>query len=475
MKQDINKILNELYQLSPDFKKNEADLIIIIERLISAQPKVIIDQQFKIEVERLLMEKVHEKRGSAPKPMKAVFSFRNISIATASLVLMIAVVVVSLDQKNNNSNQTDNSSAFNITPLSEDAFGQLPAMDFKNVSRDSSSEQAESADMTTDPGIGTMPAPDYIGGINYKYIFSGRLPDYESSMAVLKKGIDSSASGISGLLDSFDLNLISLNSFPNTSVQNITLIQDSDPGYTIDLNMVYGTVSINQNWNKAYAGISSSDMYFPEGREITPIDKSNIMEDSELIALADQFVSDHGINLNAYGQPLVTNKYQLENNDYIPDTMQVLYPLSINGMPVYQPTGERVGVNISISLRDKKVTSLYNLSTQNYDSAPYQTTGDLDTIRQLVEQGGLYGYIEPNPSDNIDVDLSDPVIGYALTSKYDENEIYTEYLVPSLIFPVESQDYNILSMRQNVVIPLIQDFIEDYGKDYPLMEPAAPR
>ena len=78
-----------------------------------------------------------------------------------------------------------------------------------------------------------------------------------------------------------------------------------------------------------------------ESQKNTQLSPDDLPTDEELIAIADNFLKEHGIKRENYGDPIV-NKYWRETgmSDFVPDTLTIIYPLLINGKEVLDQGGK---------------------------------------------------------------------------------------------------------------------------------------
>ncbi len=502
---EIKTILSELYEVDPSLRQQEEDLKKVIVKFLSAKPNVAMTAEFKQELRAELLRKAGEIKPLPKEDIRGflwikIFTARNFAFASVSIVIMVVIMIITLYQTKDNGTQTNlYPNRLGIEKLSSRAFGELSATDLQpsgggGFGGGLAKESAYSTDQTTvGSSASDITAPDimpvpYGGGTNYIYQYDGDISAPATSLEVLKRLTGNSIKfENTNLINSLGVDIVDLSSFPDSELQTITLIQNKESGYTIDVNLNLGLISAYEIQDQQYlkGDVATSCVGLDcENENLTAAD---IPADEILISLADDFLDKHGVDLTGYGQPEVQNqwgrRYATETSAplYISDIMQVVYPLVVNGKTVYQVTGEKNGLYVSINIRQQRVTGFSNLAFQQYQSSSYETIQDLSQIEAYVQKGGIYGYEFPNPDNTITFSLGEPSLQYVQMSKMDGLE-YVEYLVPGLIFEVSDQMPTNAEFvpQQYVVVPLIKDFfvensMVDYGETMPLREtPPAP-
>ncbi|MBN1494169.1 hypothetical protein JW911_00320 [Candidatus Peregrinibacteria bacterium] len=62
--------------------------------------------------------------------------------------------------------------------------------------------------------------------------------------------------------------------------------------------------------------------------------------------------------------------------EYIPDEIQVVYPILVDGNKVSYGYNNFVGLNVSVDIRSKLVGNVNGLNTQNYEKSQYEKESD---------------------------------------------------------------------------------------------------
>jgi hypothetical protein len=379
------------------------------------------------------------------------------------------------------------SGEYKVTSQAAGSFGSL-------TSATNNAELAQGGDTASRPQSGggssdassvtmTAPAPGGMGGggdgkmiapypeVQYKFKYTGgSLPALVEQQEVFKriKGIDSNSA--SSIIGSIKLGLFNLQRLTSTALENITLTENRENGYSVNLNFVEGSASFYENWRMW----SSPDQ---ECRDNACFNRnrlkiSDVPEDAKILAIADQFLNEYQISKDRYGAPVINDYWRQEYNRtpdkanyYIPDVISVVYPYIVGNTPVFDEGGMPTGLNVSVNIRKMLVSSVGEITTQQYFSSYYAGLTDERTVIDLAEKGGFryyYGYplIEGNQVKTTTIELGTPISGMMRFWKYDNYGSGDELYAPALIFPVlnktETGYY-----RDNVVVPLVKEIIEN--------------
>lgn len=418
---------------------------------------------------------------------------KNTRYILAALLLVLILVYgfvtwqkpKSQQPSDNNNNFLDQSGlSLNIKKVAAEAFGTLAYNSTNGVTN----EMADSAQnfnravssitptaMMANAGAGVdgkMIAPDTMPAYQptyYQYVYQGdefSLSDEE--LAVLKRIKGENAKNN---FANFNLGLLNLNSFKDAGLNNFNIVQDQKFGYSLYVNLFEGSISLSENWEKWYG-----QNYVPKEFKNT-----DIPADENIIALTDDFLSEHDIDAKLYGQPEVQkNNYNLilpmakaetavamdvrENTSSIypvSNNVSVIYPFLIDGKQVYDDWGAKLGLQLNINLEFNKVSSLYNLNTQNYQSSSYKMETDKDKILKLLRNGSIYPYYNYQEADTkiVEIPVGTPKLQYVRTWQY-KNNISDELLVPALVFPILNPQNSDNPYKTSVVIPLAKDIID---------------
>lgn len=412
---------------------------------------------------------------------------KNTRYILAALVLVLILVYgfvtwqkpKSQQPSDNNNNFLDQSGlSLNIKKVAAEAFGTL-AYNATNAmtseAADTSMQNFNRAASSIAPSAmmgnagsavdGKMIAPDTMPAYQptyYQYVYQG--DDFslnDAELAVLKRIKGENAKNTFG---NFNLGLLNLNSFKDAGLNNFNIVQDQKFGYSIYVNLFEGSISLSENWEKWYG-----QNYVP--REFKNTD---IPADDTIIALTDNFLAEHNVDSKLYGQAEVQkNNYNIMlpmakaedasvSSIYpVSNSVSVIYPFLLDGKQVYDDWGSKQGLQLNVNLEFNKVSSLYNLNTQNYQSSNYKMETDKDKILKLLRNGSIYPYYNYQETDTkiVEIPVGTPKLQYVRTWQY-KNNISDELLVPALVFPILNPEKTDNPYKTSVVIPLAKDIID---------------
>jgi hypothetical protein len=487
----IKNILDDLYEIDPVLEGYEEEIKETIKELLKSKPNIKIDQKFVSDLREKIIKRVEELQY---QPQRKSVSFwqtffgTKFSYAVSGVLAFVLFIGVFVYLTNFGNVSGLDRRISEKTSLGNNAFGSLKS-ESQNMAVSAVSDgrggggfgggggiqvstiaEPDSAKMTCD-GVGCV-MPVYYPP---KYIYKGEEVklDQDKVEVLRRKNKLEYTRSFSGLLESFGFGLADLSGFDNTRVQTINLVQEKEFGYSIFVNLDEGMISIDAYWPK---WPHSQNRCIDEKCIMdSSLKSSDVLSDEEMIKIAKDFVSGHKINLSNYGEPEVDKSWNQiyyaqpveVSQIYIPDVISVKYPLLINGKFVYEQGGNKSGVSIGINIREKKVSGVYNLSIQEYESSLYEAETDFSKILKVAEKGGLYNYYMPGEQVQ-EIEIGAPEYAYSIIWKYDENaQTSRTLLVPALVFPIIKNPENYFSYNEKVVIPLAKELLEEV--DYPIM------
>lgn len=500
----IDKILADLYSYDPGFKAHETELKKIISKLLAEKPNTQFDPLFAESLRKKLLIQAEIME---PTTQKNFFFSRKLSLAFSG-VLLLAVVFLGTKyiQQQNSNKQTKLASneifsgKINIQNLKANAFGKL------NIQNDGQGQNMDTSARPQSGGGGggasnatammvTAPtsesaslkmAPGY-GGDSLIYPYKQVVYKYKGEdftienpeVTVYKKSNNPISAGIfAQALSSMNFGVFDLNSFSNVKLQNLSFSEDKDFGYSFYINMEDGSMGISENWMKWQTpdrlcrDVACSEKY--------RLKASDIPADSEVISIAEGFLAEHGINRGNYGEARVDDYWRQDlaratdpSQIWIPDVVNVVFPLVVEGKTVYDESGQTTGLSVSVNVRVKKVSSVYDLSELNFDASGYTAETDVKKLITLAETGSFRNYPMPYAAEGmtqpekVEIGLGSPKIElvrfYSYTAMTNE-----QVLVPSLVFPVlDTSTEPYMYYPKNIVIPLVTDVIQN--GDYQIM------
>ncbi len=367
--------------------------------------------------------------------------------------------------------EVDGNSFGNLALLTSAASGRGGDM----MARELANPSASSAQLTNN--IAVAPAPGGSGGgsdskliapfvpEDYRFRYIGEdLGELAVEQPVYRRVKENVSTGIiDRLISTLSLGLIDLTRFDSTKLQNFALTEDKQYGYSIYVDVAMGMLSLYQNynqWPQPLAECRDEDCY----RENMP-KLADIPEDSEMIAIANQFIADKNVSLEGFVQPKVVNNWRqhYENSDdqanfYFPEVIEVIYPIILDGNTVFDEGGSESGMHVSVSIRERRVVGLYDLATKQYEKSNYAGETDSDRIVDLAEAGGFRSYSDPGVRAEkiVTLDLETPTRQVLRMWKYDGNNS-EELYVPALVFPIRNPGQY---WRQNLIVPLVREILD---------------
>jgi hypothetical protein len=199
---------------------------------------------------------------------------------------------------------------------------------------------------------------------------------------------------------------------------------------------------------------------------------SDVPGDEKLIEMANNFIKEHGINLSMYGDPEVEHSWKTNlvglsegRKANVPERISVIYPLVINNYYVYDQWGNKFGLRVDVNIRVMKVSSAYNLTSQNYEKSVYEAEMDFAEILKVAEKGGISTMRFPSNGKTVDVEIGTPTLVYMKTWNIQSTET-NELLVPAFLFPITKQPEEGTMYQNNIIVPLAKEILlekENHG------------
>lgn len=398
------------------------------------------------------------------------------------------------------------SSKVSIAAVGENAFGALADLSAGSSNATRSSDGSfvatnENAAAAQDKVVAPAVVPVQGGGssgsstgaadmiypyepIYYVYVYKGEtFAQNETKMNVLKRTAGVSNVAASALASVLDFNLFDLGKLDNAKVANMSFSENKEFGYRTDIDLNRGSASIYKNyerWPNNYYAACKGDVC-SSSTPAAPLTQEELPGDEEIINAANSFLNDYKVDFSAYGTPEVSKSflnYTAEGQQlYVPEEISVVYPLIVDSKSVYESYGEINGLNVVYDIRNKKVSSMYNLMTHDYQASAYEAETD---VVKILEAAKNVDGVMPMRDDGkeltfktVEVELGTPTLSLENMWRYEENQS-SEYLVPCLVFPIKNSAEMAAYGRKRVIIPLIKDFInQNNGGPVMLMKGAA--
>lgn len=484
---NIDEIVQELIAIEPSFAVHEPQMRSLIAELLKKKPDTHLDEQFVARLRAQLQ--------GAPTP--SPFSWYSYLPYGVVAVLAIALVLpISYYISNNSGASGDAVFAMNqqIEKLPGGAYGALQSQEggrggggaatlgadaaksYRATSAPVAMPTAPMAEMAVGSGVASSPANAVStdakmmvpqGPVTtYSYVYKGdplELSDTEGDVYRRVPGKVSSAQ-IATQLKKFNFSLVNLGAFADMRVRSFELVEDKPMGYSISANFDDGSISINPDYMR-WPALS--------GKEMAPqqLPQSAMPSNDETIAIAKRFLDDHDISLANYGDPVVQDYAQMGAADsqmqFAPEQVTVTYPLKIKGTPVYEDGAYPYGLQVGVSVRDKRVMSVYGLTSQTYSSSAYKLETDSSKILSVLDKGGPHAWV-PEPSSGLEIKKVEIEVGTptkVLMHSYNyTNGESQELFVPALSFPVTHVPAGEQYYPKYIVIPLVPELINREGQ-----------
>lgn len=355
--------------------------------------------------------------------------------------------------------------AFNqeIKKTVANSFGKLNFAPASNVS--GGGERALSAKMSDVSASSDMKiawSSMYIPRVyKYKYVWSWfSLP--VAKMQVYKREPSAVTSDwVVNLIKNIDLNKIDLKQLSDLKIDNITLNEDKEFWLQLNLNFKEWLINIWQNYDKWPRVECTDDACYKRNRmKIT-----DIPADSVVLTLANSFVKKYWINLEWYATWYVDNQWKLEyektqNKDdyYIPEIINVIYPLEIDWKEIIEEYWSKKWISVSVDVRNKKVSWVNWLEKISYIASDYDIDTNTWNILKIAEKWWRYWFwYEPENVQYIEVPIWTPSLQYVNIYNY-QNGVSVQYVVPAYVFPVMKEASNWDYYSNQIVVPLVKDF-----------------
>ncbi len=500
MNNQLRSILGELYALDPELQAHETELIPILETMLRMRPDVTPDPAFVQQLRMTLREKVAANRESPSSSFFSFFTMNHLQYTLTGLVLgavVAAPLTYSLTQSGGipsaptSSDGTQKLFSYSVEETGSKAFGDLSTVSTAGAYGRGGGGGAPEMDtaMNARPQSGgggsdaMMIAPEMT---QYKLKFEGTLPELSSSVDVYNRIRGASSADISKILGSFNTGLVDLSSFSNAKTDMISFYQDTDYGYMVSVSFREGTIGINQNWEKWPHPESNcrDEACYQRYR----VKADDVPADDVLIGIANDFVQKYNVDLSNYGEPEVNNQWRAQYEAatdksmvWIPEGAQVIYPLLIDGKPVYDEGGMKSGISLNVNVREKRVSDAWGIMDQKYRKSGYAGVTDEAAIRTYLDKYGVF------PTDfmpqgttvkSVNITLGTPEISLVRMYNY-RNNMSEELLVPALVFPVTNVPEGEYFYQKSITVPLAAELLAQRNQENPpvvmplIMEDAA--
>jgi hypothetical protein len=502
----MKTFLRELYEIDPDLQAHESELIPLIEKLLSHDPSQVPNAAF-VQSLRLQLQDRATSLSSSPSMsssvwQKVLYAFGGAVTAAVVLPLVFIAWNKGLPPLGTSSSSTD-LFGYRIEETSKGAFGELGAQ--QNGEAPTAPPVIRDQSGGGGPTNAVAPAMMGMGGggmgmdakmiapypfYEYDYVYEGKIADLKDSVAVYMRTPSAKNLSLSSLQSALNLGTLDISSFQGMNVDSVSFTQDRPYGYQLYVNLREATVNIDAMWSQWPQSQCTTDACFQKQR----VKIGDIPSDDAVIKIAQDFAKEHGIDLSNYGTPEVNNQWRRDYDNtpnkadyYIPESLQVVFPLMIDDKPTYDQSGAKTGIAITVHIKENRVMSVWGIADRTYKKSDYTGVTDAAAIMKYIDNlgGGMFPIdARPMPliapdgngeSKKATVVLGDPTVSLVMNYRY-ENGKNSEILVPSLVFPVKeirggNGGYFYMN---NVIVPLAKDLFDEQIPSAMPLEKATP-
>jgi hypothetical protein len=397
-----------------------------------------------------------------PKP----WAFTLIIILAITLIgVAVAVSTVPGLQKT-----SKNGTSTKITKRGTSAFGTLHfgyEADEKNSSAGAGAYDAAPA-TTGDTSLVEKPVPP--GGYYGKtYQYTGPALDISGGSKEVftfdKDGVSSEADTFARLLGLTKHEIVS----GDYSLENFSLVS-SDGNRRISYSPSTGMIIYSNYPNTIYTATAESAGGAPTADNKTAVSKE------KALSVAADFVKEHGIATNGYGSPVT-----IESLSQYDTNVAVVYPLKLNGLPVYDQSGQDFGMTLYVDPTGT-VTSATYLRNLSFISSQYELVKNSQTILDYLSSyygGGrmILGIPqkEGDTTTSTVVSLKTARNAYVFQYAYGSSPagVQKPYFLPALSFDLPEGEAE--SYLRRIVLPTVQVFYDSVNTGIvPANETGAP-
>lgn len=310
----------------------------------------------------------------------------------------------------------------------------------------------------------------------YEFIYDGPLPlAQEETLPVYKRVLAADGGErFAKSLEGIGLGLIDASSFAGFALQNATVVQQEQYGLMLSVDLASEQVFLAPHYpewpnplQQCWANGAAPEAADACQRQYA-LKESDIPEDGTMIAAAREFLDRHGVDTADYGEPFVSHDWrvfadlaarQSASSEAapalpIPEQLSVIFPLMLDGQPVYEGTRGQFGIFVNYDIRAKRVAGLNNLMTRRYQKSEYPVRKDEAALREMLTSGGLYGGAVGGVEKR-QIRLGEPQQALMRHVAFDEQGM-RELIIPVLLFAVPQTDAQGVLYQDKVVLPLVE-------------------
>jgi hypothetical protein len=344
-----------------------------------------------------------------------------------------------------------------ITPTPAQSFGALSSLTKEAASRDASG--ADTSTGTVVPSV-IVDRPVAVRSVQFHYAGSVTVPD----LPVLKRTKSLSGSSVAQLLSGQQFGSLNLAKFTNLAADSLQLTEQQEGGFTLNVDFRESMVSVSKAFREAAKPVADT---------VRALTASDLPSDDRVVAAANAFLDRLGVARSGYGTPEVRKDWlvyatavksatgaEAPASFPAPAELTVVYPWVVNNFPVYDESGNRYGLTVSVNPASLEVQSVYNLTPLTFESSKYELETDTARILEVVKNGGsVYPVPAGEGTTTLTVELGQPEAVY-LVSRYQLGEGTEDFLVPALRFPIPKQPEDQPLYRTAIIVPVVKELLK---------------
>lgn len=302
--------------------------------------------------------------------------------------------------------------------------------------------------------------------INYIYSYTWKLNWFSTDKMELLKKVKptNNTSSLLAYIKNLDLWWFSSQKIENANISNFSLKENKNYWLEYQVNLEESKIFINKNIEKWSQTLYNDN----EQTKNIQLKITDFPTDWELLTLSKNVINKYKIDLTNYWTPVVNNDWRDDynksndkNNYYLPDTIQVIYPLILNWKNVYEDYGAIKWLIISFDAKTHNLAEVNWIEWLQFESSNYPIENDPEKVNELIKKWWRNSYTQYHNENtkvkDVTIHLSVPKLVYININNYN-NWTSTEYYVPAYIFESIEKPKAWEYFQEKVIIPLIKDF-----------------
>ena len=114
-----------------------------------------------------------------------------------------------------------------------------------------------------------------------------------------------------------------------------------------------------------------------------------------------------------------------------------------------------------MDIGNKKASGIRNLFDLKFQSSDYNVITDSKKIISIAQEGGLRKtYKHEDPTETVSIELGSPSLELVKIWNFDRDKMNSsELFVPAYVFPIENVSKETYYSGENIVVTLVQEFL----------------